>query len=222
MYKYLFPKKTPSHSHFLEPWPSNVSGLRPTWREAVLQASDRIHSISGALQYNGLHCSKYHWTCIHSLKVRSRLILGADIFIQFFLFLLHARHEIENLREKSSIQMAFSKRQKTVRIWFFTHPSKSKPNWIIGKISGPWHNGIWDEFDEEVFGSTQGRAQTSWDCCYQRPQKLEGLCKEYQNLSYRNMSGHNKVNPSWLPFSGRVKFTSVLDQERAGAWLISP
>ena len=47
---------------------------------------------------------------------------------------------------------------------------------------------------------------------------LKVCAKNIKICRNRNMSEHNKVNPSWLPFSGRVKFTSVLDQERAGAW----
>ena len=74
--------------------------------------------------YKGLYCSKYHWTSIVSIpwmKVRFRLIIGDDSLSNSFSFccFFHVRHEIENLREKSSIQMAFSKRQKTVRICSF-------------------------------------------------------------------------------------------------------
>ena len=57
--------------------------------------------------------------CICSLKFQSRLVIGEDSlsrYFFFFLLLLRVRHEIENLREKSSIQMAFSKRQKTVKV----------------------------------------------------------------------------------------------------------
>ena len=38
-----------------------------------------------------------------------------QIFLPYLIYVKIYRHEIENLREKSSIQMAFSKRQKTVR-----------------------------------------------------------------------------------------------------------
>lgn len=169
-------------------WPQNfVLSLSLSWAMTVkciwvmthlkwsmLLDSDGFHSSTSSSSFTiqGIATLKIplDFPCIRSLKVRSRLVFGEDSlsrYFFFFLLLLRVRHEIENLREKSSIQMAFSKRQKTVKVWLFLNRFKAD------KL-GPWHNGIWVEFHEEVFNATEGRVETSWDRCYQWSQELKG------------------------------------------------